>query len=160
MPTVNDIVAVLAKRVGFDVLSVDPVAGQPVVNQVRLTGRIPPNGQSHWALVMHHVLVRASRMPWKADISRLYFTRLVGNNQEKLFYTWRIIFQGQGLEQHFKSILDTIVQAPQPSRVELAEFPLHGASRKHSNGKGAFTADTNPLVASLAAAARMGGVRQ
>ena len=154
MSTANDIVSILTKRVGFEALAVDPSD-----NQLRLIGRIPPNAQSHWVLVIHKLLVATERTQWKVDISRFYFTRVVGNNQKRLFYSWRVIFQGQNIGQFYKAICACINDAPRPARVELQEFPLTGAQRQHQNGKGAYTAETSPLVASVAAAARMGGVR-
>ena len=149
MPTVNDLKTMLSGRCGFETLD-----EQASPDQLRLVGRVPPNAASHWVLIIHKLLVTAERTPWKVDVSRFYYTRVVGQNQKKLFYSWRLIFQGKDIVSHLQGIMQTINDAPRPVRVELQEHPLHGAQRNHVNGKGAYAAETSPLVASVAAAAR------
>lgn len=153
MATVNDLKGLLASRTGFETL--DEQVGP---SKLRLVGRVPLNANSQWVLVIHRLLLVSERTPWKVDVSRFYFIRTVGNNQ-KLFYTWRLIFDAPQITNHIKSIMDAVHSAPRPSRVELQEIPLHGAQRNHQNGKGAYAAETTPMVAHVAAMARMGGIR-
>lgn len=153
MATVNDLKALLAARAGFEVLDM-----QPSDSQLRVVGRVLPNASAYWVLVVHRLLVASKNTAWKVDVSRNYFLRAVGNS-EKLFYTWRLIFQAPKMPTQIKSIMDAVNSAPKPARVELQEFPLTGADRSHKNGKGAFTAETTPMVAHVAAQARMGGIR-
>lgn len=153
MATVNDLKALLAQRTGFEVLDM-----QPSDAQLRIVGRVPPNASSHWVLLVHRLLVVSKNAPWKVDISRNYFLRAVGTS-EKLFYTWRLIFQAPKMQTQLKSIVDAVNSAPRPARVELQEFPLTGTDRTIKNGKGAFAAETTPMVAHVAAQARMGGIR-
>lgn len=153
MATANDLKALLAARTGFETLDM-----QPSEARIRLVGRVPPNATSQWVLIVHKLLTTAERAPWKVDISRFYFLRDAGNNK-KLFYSWRVIFDAPQVQNHLKHIMDTINGAPRPARVELQEIPLHGAQRNHHNGKGAYAAETTPMVAHIAAQARMGGIR-
>lgn len=154
MATVTDLTQLLQVRTGFEAID---VARAP--NQIRITGRVPPNGSSPWILLVHHLLLACEHTVWKADISRYYFLRQMENGQKRLFYTWRVILQGQQIEQHLPAIAQAVKNAPRPARVELQEFPLAGAQREHANGKGVYSAETTPMVAHIAATARMGGVR-
>lgn len=153
MASVEELSRLLRGRAGFDVVDV-----QPSENQLRIVGRVPPNASSQWVLIVHRLLIAQEQLPWKVDVSRHYFLRQVGSNK-KLFYSWRLIFQAPKVQQHLVSVMDVIHNAPRPARVELQEYPLTGAQRTHANGKGAYSAETSPLVASLATQMKMGGAR-
>ena len=155
MATLNDLKNLLGSKTGF--VTLDQQASE---NQLRVVGRVPPNASSHWVLVVHRLLSvsEAASSPWKVDISRQYFLRAAGNSK-KLFYSWRLIFQAPKITEQLQAILNAINTAPKPARVELQEYPLTGASRNHVNGKGAYTAETTPMVAHVASQARMRGIR-
>lgn len=153
MATVNDLAALLLHRTGFEV-----VDARPTPNQLRIVGRVPPNASSQWVLIVHRLLTVSEKAGWSVDISRHYFLRAAGN-QKKLFYAWRLIFQAQDIALYLNDVMEIINSAPRPARVELQEFPLSGHSRNHGNGKGAYTAETTPMVAHIASSARMGGAR-
>jgi hypothetical protein len=153
MATADDLKALLATRTGFEVLDL-----QLSANQLRIVGRVLPNASKHWVLLVHRLLTVSKSSAWKVDISRNYFLRSVGDT-ERLFYTWRLIFEASNMASQIESIHAAVNSAPRPARVELEEFPLTGADRTHKNGKGAFAAETMPMVAHVAAQARMGGIR-
>lgn len=154
MATPDDLAKALAQRSGFEPLDINASA-----NQIRVIGRVHPNGSSQWVLLVHHLLLTCEKTPWKVDISRYYFLRQMESGQKRLFYTWRLLVQGQEVSQHLPRIIQAVASAPRPNQVELQEFPLAGAQRNHHNGKGAYSAETTPMVAHIAASARMGGVR-
>lgn len=154
MASANDIAAALHQRAGAEVT--DAQVGQ---NQLRLQLRVPLNGGPQWVLILHRLLVVSATTAWKVDLCKKYVLRRVGNQPPRMVYTWRLIFEAKNVEEHIESIVSAIGSAPHPARPELQEFPLAGAQRNHANGKGAYSAETTPMVAHMANAARMGGGR-
>jgi len=149
----------LRERTGFETVDISSTEGQ-----IRLIGRVPPNASSQWILIVHRMLVTCESASWKADISRTYFLRQVTSGK-KLFYAWRVILQAPKILECLPEIFNAVQTAPRPSRVELQEFPLAGASihrNEPQNGKGAGSVDhvpLGPMAAASAMAARMGGSR-
>jgi len=110
----SNIRRLLQERARFEVVEVTPSE-----TQFRVIGRVPPNAGSHWVVVVHHLLKHTKSTVWKVDISRQYFLRDTGAG-EKLFYAWRLIFQGgPKILMHVPDIVKALESAPPPSRVEL-----------------------------------------
>ncbi len=130
MALLDDLTKALHAKAGFE--QVESTGGQG--SQLRLVGRVPANMSSHWTLMAHHLLQVMDGNAWKVDISRMYFLRQVPSGK-KMFYAWRLIFQAPKLEDQLQSILGAVMTVPQPSRVEIQEFPLAGA-RTHRNSFG------------------------
>ena len=144
MSTPDDIVGTLKQRAGFELIEVEQSDAR-----LRLVGRIQsPNGVRNdaWILVMQQLLLRAEKAKWNGDISRQYFIRHLDSGP-KVFYTWRIIFQGLAAKEDFQDVVATILNAPVPARVELEEIALAGVGRDRNSGvrgKGARTIAAGP----------------
>lgn len=119
--TLRDIQAALHKKSSFEVIE-----HSEADNQLRVMGRQPRDQMNtnlaNWLLVVRQVLQQSAKLPWSVDVSKQYFLR--GDN---VIYGWRLIFQGEGIKEHYESILQTVLGAPFTSRGELTEFPLPGA---------------------------------
>jgi len=118
MSSASDLCAALAQKAGIEILEANESP-----KQLRLIGRLHKNFGDHWKLVVHRLLTAEVSLPWKVDVSKKYFLR-----SSKVFYGWRLVFQADGLAQHYASILQVVQAAPPPSRVMLEEVPLVGSS--------------------------------
>lgn len=152
-PSANLIAQALRARSGAEMTDL-----KALPNQLRFQFRVPANGTPQWLLLLHHMLVVSESSQWKADFSRKYILRMSGG-APRMVYAWRLIFECTGIAAQVNSILSAIQGAPHPQRTELQEFPLAGAQRNFKNGKGAYSAETAPMAASVVAAQRMGGSR-
>lgn len=135
------------------------VEGSVGESQIRLVGRVGSASGSRWVLVVHHLLQRMRNLPWKVDISRQYFLR-VGPAGEKLYYAWRLIFQGPTpMSEQIPSITQVMLATPRPSRVELTEIALGGSASRGQivNGKGAGAYGTVAVGPAAVAMQRGGG---
>jgi hypothetical protein len=143
MATLDELKKIFHQRGGFEVLE-----AKATETQIRLEGRVPPNAQRYFLLVMDSVFDVVESRGWTIDWSRHYFRRKVGVGN-KFLYAHRIIFQFQAVESGV--VMDALVHAVQnsarPNRVELQEFPLSGAGahRTATTGRGAYLADKAPL---------------
>lgn len=114
---VEDLVRTLKMRGGYEV-----VKNTSGANRLRLLGRVPSQLMKGWLIIVQQLLVRNEQAPWDVDISRQYFL-----NEGKVMFGWRLIFQGESIEQHFVDIITTITNSPRP-RATVEEQPLAGAS--------------------------------
>lgn len=150
MSTLSELTHLLRERGGFEV-----VDSQTSPSQLRLEGRVPPNASSHWILIVNWLLAEMTKQEWKVDVSKRYFNRDLPSGS-KTFYSWRLIFQAEKVEEQLPRILATVSAAPRPARIELQEFPLPGGGaqrNEHRNGKGAGSVDRVPLGPMAATAA-------
>lgn len=120
----------LRERGGFEVVNQAPSA-----SQLRLMGRVPKPAMPGWLIIVQRLLIQASKAAWSVDISKQYFLR-----NDQVVFGWRLIFQGQDLEQHLPAIGQVIVNAPR-ARAFVSEQILAGASPTRNEpgptGKGA-----------------------
>lgn len=114
---VDDLIRTLKLRGGYEMVSNN--AGS---NQLRLLGRVPSPLVKGWLVIVQQILLRSAEAPWSADISKSYFLR-----GGRVMFGWRLIFQGEGIEQHINDIITTITNSPR-SRATVNEQPLAGAS--------------------------------
>lgn len=139
MATPNDFIHLVRSKGHFELIEHD-------LKDTRafFLGRVlSPSGMKNgtWPLIAHQLLLMSSGdSPWKVDISRQYFLRNLPQGP-KMFYAWRLIFQGEELPQHWGSIVEAVRNAPSPARSEVMEIPLHGGAERNvpRNGKGAAT---------------------
>jgi hypothetical protein len=113
----DELIKALRMRGGYEV--VEKTAG---ANQVRLIGRVPSALVKGWLIIVRQILVRSGAAPWSADVSKSYFLR-----SGQVMFGWRLIFQGQGIEQYLPDIVATVVDSPRPKSTVM-EQPLAGAS--------------------------------
>jgi len=118
------------------------------VNQLRLIGRITPGRKDTWKVAIELLCIEATLQSWSLDISKPHFVPkplidLVISGAEPangthLFFSWRIIFQGEGIAAHYESIATSLARVQQP-RSELMEVPLSAPPNRNAlkNGKGA-----------------------
>jgi hypothetical protein len=157
MSALDDLKNILRSRGGFEA-----VEARATDTQIRLEGRVPPNAQSHWLITSAVLMDRSEEgAGWSLDYSKHFFRRQLPSGR-KSFFAHRLIFQAESIESVVGDIIQTIQRAPQPSRVELQEFPLTGAGshrQQSHNGRGAFSVDKAPLGPMAVQAMRGGGVR-
>lgn len=120
MAAVTDLIALLKKRVGFDVKD---ASESPT--QLRLLGSVPLSKKesADWILVVHQLLTKMDGSTWTCDISKQYFLRAV-----KVWWGWRLIFQGTNLSDSYAAILAAVDETPPASKVELTQIALPGAT--------------------------------
>ena len=124
--------------------------------QIRLTLRVPANASSQWVLCFRHLLKTGRDAAWTVDVSRMYFLR---GSEDKVFYTWRVIFQGQSLREHVPGIVNTILNSPR-ARTEVREIQLVGSRVGYQGGKGAQSIvgdEGMPAIAQIAVSRLRGG---
>lgn len=107
-------------------------------NQIRIIGRIPHDdaGQNvqNFLIITKNFLIAAKTSSWNVDISKNYFLKEVGES-EKVVYGYRLIFQGEDMNQHLPQICSVVDGSKPPSRVQLESFPLHGQTAERNVGK-------------------------
>ena len=120
---------VLAARAGFE--TIEEQVGD---NRVRFFGRVRPHNMPAWLAVMRTILIASGQSPWTADLSRQYFLR-----GDKVFFGWRIIIQGTGVQQYLGHVCQVLNSAQMPAARQLEEVPLHAPPNRNAlrNGKGA-----------------------
>lgn len=121
--------AVLLNKAGFQ-----PVQESCTDRQLRFVGRVSPNKTAQWLRVMERLLVREHEAPWTIDLSKQYFLR-----GSKLLYGWRMILQGEGVEQYFEDVIATVMSAP-TIQSQVEEVRLYGRGNNDasmSGGRGA-----------------------
>lgn len=102
---------------------------------IRLTLRVPPNVEGQWRVCTATLLDKSEDCSWTVDVSRKYFLRGDRPNK-KLFYIYRIIFQGAQLSECVDEIVGIILHMPR-AKVVINEIPLAGGRPRFANGKGA-----------------------
>jgi len=128
--TLEDLVQLLRARAGYETVN-----HQLSPNQLRLLGRVRKPAVDGWLLVVRNLVM--AEAPWHIDISRHYFPR-----GGKLVYAWRIILQGESVEQHFHHVAQTVANSPRAHTI-IEEQALPGARRDRNipsisnRGKGA-----------------------
>jgi len=157
MAKAQDLINVLAAKARFEPVDIDE---KPT--QIRLLGRVrtdgPPSAMENWLLMMLAIAKREEQpgSTWKIDISRKYFPR-----GPKLIFAWRLIIQGDNLEEQLKEIIAAAQQAPMSNRPsEIMEIALNGGSGDRNairNGKGAGLTGRVAAGPAAIAAHRQGG---
>jgi hypothetical protein len=137
MAKVQDLINVLAAKARFEPVDINE---QP--KQIRILGRVrtdgPPTAMENWLLMMLAIAKREEQpgTGWKIDISRKYFPR-----GPKLIFAWRLIIQGENLEEQLKEIIMAAQGAPMSNRpsetMEIALPGVRGDRNAMKNGKGA-----------------------
>jgi hypothetical protein len=154
MTTAKDLFAVLQRKAGFEAVSHTPSA-----TRLRVMGRLPIDragmNMANWKVLMDRLFVAMERgRPWTVDISKMYFRK-----GGKLVYAWRLLFQGDNIEGHFKDIINVIQTSPGAARPEPEEVKLYGRqSNDTSGGKRGAQPVLSAVVGPMAAARKnMGG---
>lgn len=143
-PSRSDVYAALAKRSGFEVTEEHESA-----KQLNINGRSSLERWPFFLPIIHALLTASGKPgnPWTCDVSKKYVLK-----NRKVCYTWRLIFQGAALHEHYRSIASVINAAGQPARVELTSQLLPGykpgdvRGGVNAKGKGTSSADTLPMV--------------
>lgn len=131
----------LQVRTGFELLTHDV---KP--SRIQLFGRVRNQHVQHWLAVARGLLI-ASRdaSGWSVDVSRQYFLR-----GDKMFFGWRVIFQGPNIAEYMPSICEVVKMTPGPVQAyqEDEEIPLNVKPNRNQlrNGKGAAPAGGVPLA--------------
>lgn len=142
--TKADVYAALMQKCGFEVLE-----EQEGAKQLRIMGRSQRERWPFFLPVIHRLLKtsKAAGNPWTCDISKMYL-----ENNDKVFYTWRIIFQSADVKAQYANIVGAIRSAPQPARVELDRQLLPGykpgdvRGGVNAKGKGVSSAGSLPMA--------------
>jgi hypothetical protein len=126
-------------------------------NQLRLLGRVGKDRTAYLLPVMS-VLYDASESPdfnWTIDMSKYHFKDQGGAFR----WAWRFIFQSKAsIDSCYESIIQVILSAPRPERVEVSSVPLPGYNPnkvrggQNTRGKGAAAigeAKTGPMGIAL-----------
>ncbi len=144
-PAYADLLDVLQQKAGFTTLTHTPKA-----SQLRITGRCHPDRWGFFLPVIYTLQRTALKdAHWSCDISKQYFIR-----NDRLVYTWRLIFQSEGLEEKYAYIANVVRGAPNPSRVEVEEVLLPGykvgdvRGGVNDKGKGVASAGSAPMILS------------
>lgn len=143
-PSKTDVYGVLMQKCAFEVLD-----EQESPKQLRIMGRSHRDRWPFFLPVIHKLLKTSKKPgnPWTCDISKMYI-----ENNDKVFYTWRLIFQSADLAAQYANIISVIRSADQPARVELDRVLLPGYKEGdvrggvNAKGKGASTAGTLPMA--------------
>ncbi len=122
------LLAALQNKAGFEAVDKHNSA-----NQLRLFGRVSPQKMPMWLETIRSLLLASDRAGWNLDVSRQYFLR-----GEKLFFGWRLILQGNNIEQHI-SAAHAVVQQVRVAAREIEEVPLNARPDRNAlrNGRGA-----------------------
>lgn len=122
------LLSVLQSKAGFET-----VDRHNAPNQLRLFGRVHGQKMGMWLETVKTLLLLSGRSGWNLDVSRQYFLR-----GEKLFFGWRLIFQGEGINQFLPTIQTSVQQIPLPVK-KLEEVSLNVRPDRNAlrNGKGA-----------------------
>ena len=147
--TKTSIYSALAARAGFSTIN-----DTETETQLRVLGRCPPERFNFLVLVIHALLKASNNpeKPWTCDVSKKY---MVSN--DRVFYAWRIVFQGANLSAQYADIVNAINAAPRPARIELDSQLLPGAQPGvmrggvNERGKGSSVGGSAPMVISTAA---------
>lgn len=126
--TATTLQAALLTSVGFETKT---VAASD--RQIRLLGRVPPEGMTAWLSTLESLLrVASENTTWTFDASKQYFLR-----GDKLLYGWRLIFQGENLTTALDSII-ALIQSVKPAQ-KVMDVPLYAPPTRNAlrNGKGA-----------------------
>lgn len=143
MMTSRDLVAALAQKAGFEL-----VTEKESARQYRMTGRCHPSRWNFLLPVIFQLLLDAETPgAWKVDVSRQYILL-----NKRVVYCWRFIFEHEDLKHEFESIVRSIRAAPQPARVEVNEVLLPGYKAGdvrggvNARGKGVAAAGSAPMI--------------
>lgn len=129
MATVEDILRMLHKKAGFEV--VNHTLGP---NKLRILGRVPKQGSNvgNYLVLVDRVLTAMERgRPWSVDISDLYLKKA-----GKTVYARRWLIQAENLETHFDDIITVLQSSPGTVRPELEEVQLFGLPPDRNNTAG------------------------
>jgi len=128
---INKLFSALRKKAGFEVVSHNESA-----NQLRLLGRIPDDAfglnSNNWKIVKYRLLEVMEDRSWKVDLSKSYFIK---KETKKMVFAWRVLFQGEGIANHYEEIAHLIEFSPS-ARSEVLEVPLPGAGADRNNTAG------------------------
>lgn len=147
----------LRKKAGFETVSM----AEPSPNQLRVLGRVLEDqagmNMNNWKILMYRFYTTMEARPWKVDFSKSYF---VQPETKRLVFAWRLIFQGEGLAQHYPELVKLAETSPIAARGEVTEMLLPGADASrhstHGGKRGAGPAG-KVLVGPLAVQAKMRG---
>lgn len=124
MATQSDVCKMLFEKSGIEVLE-----AHETPKRLRLLARLHRTHLDQWKLVLRQLLRAARAGVWTADISKMYFLR---EPSDQVYYTWRILLQGEDLASHYGEVLSAIEGTPVPSSVTVEEMPLMGADPRRN----------------------------
>lgn len=139
-----NIYAALAQKSGFEVLEENETP-----KQLRISGRSHLDRWAFFAPVIYQLISASEKpgSPWTCDVSKRYIV-----HNQKILYTWRLIFQSPDLAAQYQNIVATIMSSARPARVELTSQLLPGyqpgdvRGGRNEKGKGSAPAGT-PVLA-------------
>lgn len=119
----------LYQRAGYE--SVD---NKVTATQVRFFGRVRQANMPMWLAIMKDLLLASEGAPWSIDLSRQYFLR-----GDKLYFGWRIILQGENIQQHMQAVAAVVQASTPPAPRQADEVRLHAPPNRNAlrNGRGA-----------------------
>ena len=130
MADVDDLCRVLKNRVGYET-----VQKYSDNDQIVLLGRAR-SGSEDLLIVGHQLQVHALERPWAHEIAKVF--PLKGR---KLVHAWRLVFEGESIQDSIPEIIQVISKCPKARRSELVSVELPGGNRYRSYegkmGKGA-----------------------
>lgn len=96
--------------------------------QARFVFRVPKGaGTARWMILMRQLYLFGRTSAWSIDISKHYF--LLDGTMDDWRYAWRIIFQGEDLDQHDAEIAHSFRDV-RVAGSQLVEVPLHGSPNR------------------------------
>ena len=101
-------------------------------NKLRLVGRVPPNSERNWLVVLYRLLAAAEQRPWNVDISKWYFIK---KENGKVVQARRVIFDGTDLPKHYADIMNIISTSPM-AQPDVIEIPLAGGANRNNPAGG------------------------
>lgn len=144
-PPYIDLLEALKQKASFETLT-----HMPKASQLRITGRNHPDRWSFFLPVIYTLQRTAAKDEhWSCDVSKQYFIR-----NDRIVYTWRLIFQGEDLASKYGYIANVVRGAPNPARVEVDEVMLPGykvgdvRGGVNDKGKGVASAGSAPMILS------------
>jgi len=157
----TELYAALNTKAGFEVVN-----EKLTDTQLRISGRVPNAQTATWLMVVKRLDRAAKRSAkkaaaqssttWTVDISKQYFTvpdvpdEHEDDDNARLLYAWRIIIQGEDIQQHIPTIARVVQRAPRV-RAEVTEVPLHAAGSRNApiRGRGAQLTESRAGGASV-----------
>lgn len=130
MATVEDLCTVLKNKVGYET-----VQKYSDNDQIVLLGRVR-SGSEDLLIVGHQLQVHALDRPWTHEIAKVF--PLKGR---KLVHAWRLVFEGDAIQDSIPEIIQVVSKCPKARKVELDSIELPGGNRYRAAtgkmGKGA-----------------------
>jgi len=126
MASVDDLVGVLRGKVGYETVQryVDD-------DQIVLMGRMR-GGAEDLLIVGHQLQVHALGRDWTHEIAKVFVLK-----GRKLVHAWRLVFEGQGVQERIPEFIAVIGGCPRAKRNEVTSIELPGGNRyrDYTSGK-------------------------